>query len=432
MTTTPAHPEERFKRGPRFERRTQLYMPTPERNRTMPESQELTQIRLARFRRSNSPEREVSPSLISPREVIPRPVTPSPEVLVDDRRTETQLPLGEEEKEEEESPRTESASPRYPGNTKPVARTGPPKPSDKTFWSGRRFQLTLNEIEEWDKLKAYLQKWPIIYAVACLEEAPTTLHEHIHCYIHYEKSVKIYKKNLFGSHVELCFGTGKENEDYIKKDGHIIWEYGENPTGMRARKTITVKDAINMTHNEIEEAPASSYRWIKLIKEEELIRKWRMEGPKWEPIEVEWLFGPTGTGKTRYSVEQKAIEVHYKDGFFSDWGDARILSLEEMRGEIPYGLLLQLTDSYHGYYIVNIKGSHKIIDIDKVIITSPNPPHKVYTGQVSKTDSIKQLLRRLTKLIDTSTTPWTTLNLDEYIAQVQREMEDKNKDYNAA
>ena len=79
-----------------------------------------------------------------------------------------------------------------------------------------------------------------------------------------------------------------------------------------------------------------------------------------KPIKVVWTYGPTGTGKTREAFEAGAVNVTYHNGFFSDWGDARIICIEELRGEIPYNELLMLLDAYHNYYHVNIKGGQKL------------------------------------------------------------------------
>jgi len=71
-----------------------------------------------------------------------------------------------------------------------------------------------------------------------------------------------------------------------------------------------------------------------------------------------------------------------------------------MRGEVPYRTLLKLSDNYHNYYEVNIKGGQKLVDIKELIVTSPYSPEDVYKHQVTKEDKIDQLTRRITKLIN--------------------------------
>lgn len=62
------------------------------------------------------------------------------------------------------------------------------------------------------------------YAIACLELAPSTGHQHIHIYIHFNNAIKLDPTKLLGAHLEVCKGSPKQNIDYIKKDGNIIWE----------------------------------------------------------------------------------------------------------------------------------------------------------------------------------------------------------------
>ena len=90
--------------------------------------------------------------------------------------------------------------------------------------------------------------------------------------------------------------------------------------------------------------------------------------------------------------------MSYNNGFFSDWMDNRIICIEELRGEIPYNELLKLLDGYHNYYSVNIKGGTKLVDLDKIYITSPLHPRECYRRQNEKSDSINQLLRRITEI----------------------------------
>ena len=69
-----------------------------------------------------------------------------------------------------------------------------------------------------------------------------------------------------------------------------------------------------------------------------------------------------------------------------------------MRGQIPFTELLKITDDYHNYYKVNIKGGFKYVDVDEVYITSPKTPNECYPNQ-TKNDSIEQLTRRIDKIV---------------------------------
>nr|WQA30141.1 MAG: rep protein [Cressdnaviricota sp.] len=155
---------------------------------------------------------------------------------------------------------------------------------------------------------------------------------------------------------------------------------------------------MEMDEVQLVELKASSFNYVRNIRSELLntqIRKNR----HYAPIEFEWYYGPTGTGKSRKAFEEGATPIQYANGFFTDWAGSKVLVYEEFRGQVPYHLMLQLTDAYHGYYSLNIKGGFRVLDIDKLIVTSPLRPEHCYPRQCEKKDSIQQLMRRITKLV---------------------------------
>ena len=81
-------------------------------------------------------------------------------------------------------------------------------PNDKKFYKGRNFQLTLNEPEKWNDLRLYVTGLSAMqYIIACKEKAPSTGHEHIHCYVQFKNPTKLVVSKLQGAHVEKCKGS---------------------------------------------------------------------------------------------------------------------------------------------------------------------------------------------------------------------------------
>ena len=256
----------------------------------------------------------------------------------------------------------------------------------------RKFAFTAYKVEEVEALKNSKPEY-ICWGV---ETCPTTKRIHYQGYIAYKngKTLQQLKNKARTTHFEVAKGNPEQNIKYCSKDGEFT-EFGDRP---KCRGQTKEHDLVmNLSSSELLRShPLTWARYHRAItaRENLLAREKR----RYETIEVIWCYGDTGTGKSRYAFEQGAVPVIYNNGFFSDWGDATVLALEEFRGNIPYSLLLALTDGYHGYHTVNIKGGQKIIDIDKIIITSPFEPWECYPNLDAK-DKLEQLTRRITKTL---------------------------------
>ena len=153
-------------------------------------------------------------------------------------------------------------------------------------FKGRHFQLTLNEIDKYEKLEDYLLKRKTLtYFISCQEAAPSTGHKHIHIYIHFNNSVSLSLKKLCGAHVEICRGTPKQNIEYIKKDGNIIAEVGNIPQwgGYHNIKEMTLDEVIEHTpqftriKKEIDEEEREKQGFFNMLNE---IRNDNLKAPK--------------------------------------------------------------------------------------------------------------------------------------------------------
>ena len=223
---------------------------------------------------------------------------------------------------------------------------------------------------------------------------------HGHAFIYFKNETTLTGvKKLFGkdAHSEMPH----KNSDCIKyvlnteKRKFNFHEYGERPMDNGVHRMEDVLE-LNSVTEVMETMPDTYVHFRKGIID--LMENKKSKNRYFKPPKVIWIFGPTGTGKTREAFEAGAVNVTYNNGFFSDWGDARVICIEELRGEIPYKELLKILDGYHNYYSVNIKGGSKFIDLDAIYITSPLNPREAYPRQNEKTDSIDQLLRRITEL----------------------------------
>lgn len=274
----------------------------------------------------------------------------------------------------------------------------------------RAFCLTIFDQEIFEK--TFKHDTNVRYQIAGKEVAPTTGKVHWQCYLYYTNPRRLTAviKRYKPSHVEIAMGTPSQNKLYCSKDGDI-WEAGKIPDDQGKGKLAEVLDQYDNLDDILTEEPELFCRYRNGIREIMEAKAAKNRFFK-RPI-VEWLHGPTGCGKSKYAFEKGCVPVSYNNGFFSDWGNAKKIVLEEMRGEIPYPILLKLLDGYHNYYNVNIKGGHKLIDLDMIIITSPFKPEDIYIHQLEKKDSINQLLRRINWTCNMETGEYDNTNESE-------------------
>lgn len=105
--------------------------------------------------------------------------------------------------------------------------------------------------------------------------------------------------------------------------------------------------------------------------------------PRNHPTEVIVLCGPSGTGKSRWALDQDE-HAYWKQR--SNWWDGymgqKTVVLDEFYGWIPYDTLLRLCDRYP--LLVETKGGQTNFCADKIIITSNKSPTEWYKNQYFK------------------------------------------------
>lgn len=132
---------------------------------------------------------------------------------------------------------------------------------------------------------------------------------------------------------------------------------------------------------------------------------------KGEKIKVIWIFGPAGTGKTRFAKEQaaKQDEHYYITGSsrdpFQRYNCEDVIIYDEARpGDIAFSDLLKLLDPYGEDVAAPSRYYDKAICAGTFYITSPYSPLDYYKKFMGdnwglQTDKYEQLLRRLSLVI---------------------------------
>lgn len=295
-----------------------------------------------------------------------------------------------------------------------------------TFWCDSEEKRHL----EFERVKSV---WPtakyILYGPLELTEENKKPHLHFIIGFASSKMFKTIIKTLKSSeyHIENCRNYHAAVEYCLKSNPNDKLEYGE-PLKQGLRTDI--KKTLEESHYNIKEVQENNpelyvrYRsgiekiceaknkennvmdWLNLTEDEE----GNIKKKEYKPTKLYWFFGPTGTGKSKKVKEiisEKIInKVIKKDEItiincFTSSGfavgtinyNSKILILDEFRGDyLKFSELLKIIDGT----TINIKGSEMYLHLEEIYVTSCYNPYNVYR-HLGTTDSIKQLLRRVTE-----------------------------------
>lgn len=158
--------------------------------------------------------------------------------------------------------------------------------------------------------------------------------------------------------------------------------------------------AVTVLQQEGMDALKTQYPWV-YVKYPGGFEKMRVQERRlWKP-DVIWIWGPTGTGKTRHVFEEEKENLSdlWVSSLNLKWFlgyDAQSVTLfDDFREEMcPLFALLRLLDRYP--IDVEVKGGHRSLVAKKMYITSNKPPEDVYKAAG---EDIRQLRRRITTVL---------------------------------
>lgn len=267
---------------------------------------------------------------------------------------------------------------------------------------GRNFQVTLNQIEKYEEVKAYLCHFKsFIYGIATKEKAPKTNKEHIHYYTQYANPIYLKSDYMCGAHIEIARGSAKQNIDYIKKvnkpeeRGEIIWEEGEPKLwgGLR------VCDAKKLEEKDIDELPVQMLKYVLLARDRNKNILNINETTK--NVKVYYFWGDTGVLKSEYAYRYiKEVagglyeELSYENNFWNGAGGlVQTAIYDDFRdSDMRPSEFIKFID--YRVHNLNIKNGHVQNKYTTILITSEQDPAEIYSN--ARTREMRgQWLRRM-------------------------------------
>lgn len=265
-------------------------------------------------------------------------------------------------------------------------------------YDAMKFKLTCNGSES-NKVK---------YVVIGRETCPTTGRLHVQGFIQLTHPVTMVAiKKLIGdgaAHIEKMRGNSTEASNYCKKDGHYF-EMGTVTSQGERVDLVSIRDQV-LRNGTI---PIDLIENFQQLRFAEGLMKYYKPPPRDGPPQVWWIYGPTGSGKSRmcFEMHPDAWVSSNKLDWFDGYTGQESVIIDDFRGDMAtLHWLLRLTDRYP--LRVPVKGGFVSWCPKVIMITSSKSPRDCYPNS---DENMNQLLRRITNTVYTGPMPTHIDNL---------------------
>lgn len=205
-------------------------------------------------------------------------------------------------------------------------------------------------------------------------------------------SFNVAKKRLpEGCHIEVAKGSPQQNAEYCTKE-KLLYTIGDCPKQGKRTDLDTVRELI--ANGKGMRTICDEVTSFQSLRGAELMLKYKESVRDWVP-NVYWLWGDTGTGKTRTAYEESTDPwISGKSLRWWEGYDAHEdVIIDDFRGDFcTFHELLRILDRTP--YRVEHKGGSRQLLARNIWITSPYPPERVY----NTVENVDQLLRRITEI----------------------------------
>lgn len=288
------------------------------------------------------------------------------------------------------------------------------------------YQLTINSPLEKGYthkhiLEIFQSKFKTLSYICMADEQGSMFHTHIFAVFNSRVRFSMIKRYFEEAHIEKCRGSVSDNVNYIKKQGKweldeskqekkidgTFEEYGTQPPDSKGKR-CDMSQLYDMILNNMSNAEilAQNQDYIlqidKIDKVRTIILTERFKETVRLDLEVTYISGATGTGKTRGVLEKNGYANVYRvtDYLhpFDSYNAQPVIAFDEFRSSIKIKNMLLYCDIYP--LELPSRYANKFACYNRVYIISNWPLEKQY-WEIQKTDneSWKAFLRRIHNVI---------------------------------
>lgn len=273
--------------------------------------------------------------------------------------------------------------------------------------ASRKWQLTFNNPLEhgWthERIREVLRTFKTI-CYWCMSDEKGMEEEtpHTHLFINLSPSncrFSTLKSKFPGAHIEKAMGTSEENRNYVAKEGKwkdtekgttsiegTFEEFGECPVEHQG-KSKGVEKILDMLKDgasnlEIVDAVPSAMMNIDKVERTRSMLRDAQFTDSWRDLEVSYIFGKTGSGKTRSVMDKYGYANCYRvtdyKHPFDTYDGQDVLIFEEFRGGLKHGDMLNYLDGYP--LLLPCRYFNRQACYTKVFIITNVPPDAQYSN----------------------------------------------------
>lgn len=240
---------------------------------------------------------------------------------------------------------------------------------------------------------------------------------HLQCYF-YKKSKTRFsslKKRNPRANIRVALGTAQQNRTYIfgpwdetdptkptkhKDFNPTAVETGVLPKQGKRTDLSEIVESIKTAKTTVDEikmtSPAIYHLYGRTLhRVEDLMMREKFRNTM---TTCDWLYGETGTGNSVTAFKGYNPTTHYKlnlqdNGWWEGYTQQDTVIINEFRGQIPFGELLELIDM-HPHTVKRRNREPMPFTSKHIIITSSMTPQEIYKN-LAATDKLEQLTRRI-------------------------------------